>query len=284
VEAALFTPEQGRLLWQDYLRRQQLPAQQTQSFPQRRILDEPSPHRAFIYNTENETIPAYACMRVIGTRNINNVTAINVEKPSSLDGEFLFNGQYPIAAASETETGVGWAYRFGVVIMLGDAPTEPGVQYQPIIGSWEIEEGSGPFVVYGRHRANENTDDRALIGRFAGGGSGGGHTICPCSCIPAGDILVGGIETTMHWTIRMSTETFQQEFGSIMFPAGEYLVEKDPGADEWTLDIGDFLTASYASGADATAATTMSGTLTMAFDAYGGLYVSLCVDGEVPEE
>ncbi len=177
MEAALFTPEQGRLLWQDYLRRQQLPAQQTQSFPQRRILDEPSPHRAFIYNTENETIPAYACVRVIGTRNINNVTAINVEKPSSLDGEFLFNGQYPIAAASETETGVGWAYRFGVVIMLGDAPTEPGVQYQPIIGSWEIEEGSGPFVVYGRHRANENTDDRALIGRFAGGGSGGGHTI-----------------------------------------------------------------------------------------------------------
>lgn len=175
MEAAWFTPEQGRELWLDYLRRKQLPAQQTQHFPQRRMLDEPSPHRVFVYNTEGDTIPPYACMRIIGTRNINNVTAIDVEKPTSIDGEFLFNGPYPIAAASETQTGVGWAYRFGVVVMLGDEPSEPGVLYQPIVGSWEIEEGAGPFVVYGYHRANENTDDRALVGRFSGGGGTATH-------------------------------------------------------------------------------------------------------------
>jgi hypothetical protein len=177
VEAAWFTPEQGRELWQDYLRRKQLSAQQTQNFPQRRPLDEPSPHRVFVYNTGSEIIPPYACMRVTGTRNINNVTAIDVEKPTATDGEFLFNSQFPIAVPSSTETGVGWAFRFGVVIMTGADPSEPGIEYLPIVGSWEVEEGSGPFVVYGHHRANEESDDRALIGRFAGGGSGGGHTI-----------------------------------------------------------------------------------------------------------
>jgi hypothetical protein len=169
VEAAWFSPEQGREMWQDYLRRKQLPAQQTQHFPQRRELDEPSPHRVFVYNTGSEVIPPYACMRVVGTRSINNVTAIDVEKPTSTDGEFLFNCQYPIAVAAEESPGVGWAFRFGVVIMLGSDPSEPGAEYGPIVGSWEIEEGAGPFVVYGHHRANELTDDRALIGRFAGG-------------------------------------------------------------------------------------------------------------------
>ena len=169
--------EKMRDMYQWYLSQKQLPAQQTQHFPNRRTLDEPSPHRVFVYNTGSEVIPAYACMRVVGTRNINNVTAIDVEKPTATDGEFLFNSQFPIAVPSSTETGVGWAFRFGVVIMTGSDPSEPGIEYLPIVGSWEVEEGSGPFVVYGHHRANEESDDRALIGRFAGGGTGGGHTI-----------------------------------------------------------------------------------------------------------
>jgi len=162
--------EQMRDMYQWYLSQKQLPSQQTKNYPQRRPIDEPSPHRVFVYNTGSEIIPAYACMRVTGTRNINNVTAIDVEKPTSTDGEFLFNSQYPIAVPSSTEPGVGWAFRFGVVIMTGTDPSEPGAQYLPTVGSWEVEEGSGPFVVYGHHRANETTDDRALIGRFAGGG------------------------------------------------------------------------------------------------------------------
>lgn len=173
ASAAWFTPEQGRELWQDYLRRKQLPAQQTQNFPQRRLIDEPSPHRVFVYNTTGETIPAYACMRVVGTRDINNITAVDVEKPTSTEGAFLFNSQFPIAVPSATESGVGWAYRFGNVVMLGDPPSQPSVQYSPIVGSWLIEEGSGPFVVYGTHRADPY---EGLLGTF-GTGSGGGHTI-----------------------------------------------------------------------------------------------------------
>ncbi len=169
--------EQMRDMYQWYLSQKQLPSQQTKNYPQRRPIDEPSPHRVFVYNTGSEIIPPYACMRIVGTRNINNVTAIDVEKPTSTDGEFLFNSQYPIAVPSSTKTGVGWAYRFGVVVMTGDDPSEPGVEYLPIVDSWEVEEGAGPFVVYGHHRANENGDDRALIGKFSGGGGGGTHEI-----------------------------------------------------------------------------------------------------------
>jgi hypothetical protein len=231
VEAAWFTPEQGREMWQDYLRRKQLPAQQTQNFPNRRTLDEPSPHRVFVYNTGSEVIPAYACMRVTGTRNINNVTAIDVEKPTSTDGEFLFNSQFPIAVPSSTETGVGWAYRFGVVIMLGDAPSEPSVEYSPIVGSWEIEEGAGPFVVYGHHRAKEATDDRALIGRFAGGGSGGGgHTIW----FTITDVLCPETDYVAE-TALVVTATYYNQSCTGTPPGAEY------GGEYYVYDICNYL-------------------------------------------
>jgi hypothetical protein len=108
---------------------------------------------------------------------------------------------------------------------------------------------------------------------------------CPCECIEQGDAIVNGIETTLRWTVKMTkNEVFNQEFGSITFPSGDYLLTLDTETDIWSLDIGDFLTAAYTSGADATEDTTMDGELTMGFDAYGVPYVSLCVDGEVPEE
>jgi hypothetical protein len=143
-------------------------------------------------------------MRVTGTRNINNVTAIDVEKPTSTDGEFLFNSQFPIAVPSSTETGVGWAFRFGVVIMTGADPSEPGIEYLPIAGSWEVEEGSGPFVVYGHHRANEESDDRALIGRFAGGGSGGRVTSVRFKIVSSDPTTLSGLATILAWDYGFS--------------------------------------------------------------------------------
>ena len=173
-EIGVLSPERMRELWLWYQSQLRLPAPLTKHYPERRTIDEPSPHRVFIKNTENETIPPHACVRVIGVETVGGQTAIRVEKPSSTDGEFLFNGPYPIeaaAAATETEPakfGVGWAFRFGVVIMLGEAPTVANAQYGPVVDSWEIEEGGGAFVVFGEHHVS----DRALIGRFAAGSGG----------------------------------------------------------------------------------------------------------------
>jgi len=168
-EIGVFTPEQARLLWQDYQTRKQLPPQVSQSYPQRRPIDHVSPHRVPIKNTSAETMPAYGCGRITGTVTEAGRTTLMVEKPTSTDGEFVFNSQFEIAAGE-----VGWGYRFGIVVMLGDGvtPSAANVEYSPIVGSWDITEASGPFVVFGE---DIDTTD-GLIGRFTGGG-GGTHEI-----------------------------------------------------------------------------------------------------------
>lgn len=167
-ELAGFTPEQGRLLWQWYLTSRQQQPHIQQNYPQRRPIDEVSPHRVFVLNTEAEVIPPYACMRVTGVDVVGGQTVVKVEKPTDTDGEFLFNCQFEIPVAGESSAGVGWAYRYGVVIMQGNGtpPTAENVQYVPVVGSWEIEEGSGPFIVFGEHNVGTDT----LIGRFTGSG------------------------------------------------------------------------------------------------------------------
>jgi len=161
------SPEQMHAMWQDFLTRQQLAPQIRYNYPQRPPVDEVSPHRVKVKNDSGEVIPSFACMQIIGVEDIAGQTCIKVVKPTSTDGQFLFNSHFPIAVPSETERGVGWAFRHGVVTMLGNAPTEPGAAFGPIVGSWEIEEGGDTFVVFGRH----DFSDRALVGRFNGGGT-----------------------------------------------------------------------------------------------------------------
>jgi hypothetical protein len=174
-QIGVFTPEQARMLWQDYLNRQQLKPQLTKNYPTRRTLDEVSPHRVFVKNTTAETIPPFACMRIIGTEVVGNRTALRVEKPTSTDGQFVFNCEFPIPPVSTGVAGVGWAYRFGIVVMRGDAPSEPNVEYSPIVASWDIEESSGPFTVFGDYEI-EGTQfayTPLLIGRIQSAGGAG---------------------------------------------------------------------------------------------------------------
>jgi len=178
-EIGIFTPEQARLIWHDYQSRQQLQPHAQKNYPQRRDEYQVDTHRVFVKNTETETIPAYACMRITGVEVVADRTAVTVEKPTDTAGEFLFNGPYPIYPAAPADwetpatTGVGWAFRYGVVIMLGDEPTAAGVAYLPIVGEWEIEEGAGPFIVFGRHDIGET----ALIGRIGSSGGGADQTV-----------------------------------------------------------------------------------------------------------
>jgi hypothetical protein len=174
-EIGVFTYEQARLLWQDFQRRQQLQPQLQANYPQRRPIDEVSPHRIFVHNTTDETIPAFGCMEIFGVETLGGLTTLRVRKPTRTDGEYIFNGPYPLAADvtdEETEIttyGIGWGYRHGTVLMLGDAPSVVGERYLPIVDSWEIEAGEGSFVVWGRDVTNERT----LTGRIQAAGGGG---------------------------------------------------------------------------------------------------------------
>lgn len=128
-----------------------------------------------------------------------------------------------------------------------------------------------------------NTRHGMLIAVGGGGGAGGaGAGSCPCECIDEGDAVVNGIVTSSRWKMTMKKEVFRGEFGDIIFPAGDYTVTLNSEGTAWTLDIGDLLTAIYLDGTSATSATTMDGTLSMTWGAYGPV-VTLCVDGTVAE-
>lgn len=245
------SPEQMHAMWQDYLTRQQLAPQIRYNYPQRRPVEDVSPHRVKVKNTTSEVIPAFACMRITGVEDIGGQTCIKVEKPTSTDGEFLFNGPFPIAIPADAtedapeELGVGWAFRHGVITMLGDAPTYAGAMYGPTVSSWEISEGGGAFVVYGR----QDISSRALLGQIGTrklmvvldadlpaathaltGGSSCLATICRWNSAD-GDAIERGTQITV-WNHAESTSHAEDTYGGAEWIAGHwhFLGDCDPMA------------------------------------------------------
>lgn len=202
-------------------------------------------------------------------------------KPDGEVGIYVVNGAAPLATAKE---GTGIHYLDAQYVWVNGTTVGVGTSVGSTADKWEATDETDNGAQFQSLDEKNDADVATVVSVASAGTSSSSSSVCPCFCLEAGDILVNGIETTAHWNIKMANEVFQQEFGSITFPQGEYLLEKNPSADEWTLDIGAFLTSAYTSGVSATVATTMDGTLTMGFDPYGGLYVTLCVDGEVPEE
>jgi hypothetical protein len=156
-EIGALPPESLRMLWMDYLERKQQAPQIQQNFPQRRIVDEPSPHRVFIRNDSGETMPAFGCGQVTGTADVGGVTCVTIEKPADACGEYVFNSEFEIADGAN-----GWAYRFGIVPMLGTGTLSQCGRYAPVADSWSIANGPGPFVVYGQY------DTGIAYGRIVG--------------------------------------------------------------------------------------------------------------------
>jgi hypothetical protein len=118
-----------------------------------------------------------------------------------------------------------------------------------------------------------------------GGGGGGSSSSCPCTCISTGDIVVDDVITSSRWTVVFSAaQVFTQTNGSVTLPAGTYTVVWDSGSSTWVLDIGGDLTAAYTSGADATADSTLDGTITMTRVSGSPPEVELCITAEIPEE
>ena len=107
---------------------------------------------------------------------------------------------------------------------------------------------------------------------------------CTCTCIANGDMTLHGVETSSLWLISFSKpQVFEQLNGSITLPAGGYTVAWSNVASKWVLDVSASLTAAYADGSDATAATTMDAELTLEWAGPGeSPILKLCVDGTVP--
>ena len=233
-------------------------------------------------NKSSETFPAYGCGRlnsILSTDDATGNPVFELVKPDGADGIYVINGPNNIVV---DDLGVAFSLNEATVVLIDDGSTATaptfGETCGPTDSRWAATTTGTGLIATGA--LNNRTIPVDAVST-AGGAS---TDSCPCVCLPAGDIIVNGVETTSVWSIRMGTETFRQTYGSIVFPAGTYTITWDEGLGYWTLDIGDYLTAVYTSGDDATADTTMDGTLTMEWDGYGNPEVRLCVDGEVPEQ
>ena len=160
------------------------------------------------------------------------------------------------------------------------------------VDSLDMEETTETIVITNRstsYSASEN--DVIQVDRLgsewapkhASGGSNNSGNECGCQCLENGNLIVNGIETTRLMCINFSALAFEQNFGSIVLPAGRYCLNWNAGSQTWVLDIGDSLTAMYTDGSDATSATVMDGTITLTFPASGRPTLSVCVTGTVPE-
>lgn len=94
-------------------------------------------------NGSNETVPAFACMKVTGAEldtNTNRYVVI-VSKPDGTGGDFRFNGPYEVEAG-----GYGSCY-LGIVkaaYVTGNTPTLG--QYWGPVDTWEVEPSGTPAI------------------------------------------------------------------------------------------------------------------------------------------
>lgn len=83
--------------------------------------------------------------------------------------------------------------------------------------------------------------------------------VCSCSCIDNGDITVDGYETTSRWSVVLPELFYEETYGTVYLPAGEYLLDWNSGAGYWVCDISADLIAYYTDGTPYSIPTTGTG-------------------------
>lgn len=231
-------------------------------------------------NKSGEVFPAFACGKlaaIITTDTASKQPIYQLVKPDGdLDAIYVVNGPQNIA---DNGYGVAVLITDATLVLIEDGEStaipEFGDTCGPAEGYWAAtKDGTGL-------RASGELNNGTIPVTPVPAGSGAADP-CPCVCLENGDAVVNGIITTSKWSIAMNQEKFKSDFGTIFFPAGDYVVELNDAEDAWELDIGDVLTAKYNDGTSATEDTTMDGTLTMTWGIYGPV-IELCVDGAVPD-
>jgi hypothetical protein len=115
----------------------------------------------------------------------------------------------------------------------------------------------------------------------ASGGSGSG---CTCRCVDEGDITVGGVVTTSHWTVLLPSVRIEEAFGYAEWPGGIVDIFYDEGDGFWSLDIGDEMTATYNSGNEATSDSTLTGLITFKKNDGGYTKLTITLTADIPNE
>lgn len=127
------------------------------------------PPPAYFHNDSGEEIPAYACMQVTGTEEIDGQNYLVVDKPADTDGTaggYVFNG--PDAVADDDE---GKYQAAQVVRAYKDTGTVTGGEkWSPVVNQWYIAQvDGGPFICCGA----DDVDTDVLKVFAQGVGAGG---------------------------------------------------------------------------------------------------------------
>lgn len=198
MELASITPEQWRIVW---------------GFVKSQLRGVPSPRidslsQSFdtisFRNDSGEEIPAFAAMRITGVAMVDDQIVVTVNKPNSSTFETLING--PQAVAS---TEIGSGYKYGILQAKVESGRTLGETLKAKSSSWELEDGTGPFIFLGY----DTEYDCGLV-RYAASG-GGGSTLYR-------------FETTANYTTGTSVAATIKTMAGTTFATGATL--KDPEA------------------------------------------------------
>lgn len=115
----------------------------------------PPPERPiYVKNLAGEKIPMFGCVQATGTTMLNDQCFLNVEKPKDNTGEagpFFLN---LFADIPEADNPAANEYQYGLVTAGPHANAlspdlDAGTRLRPVVDSFELEQGSGQFVMIG---------------------------------------------------------------------------------------------------------------------------------------
>jgi hypothetical protein len=198
MELASITPEQWRVVW-GYVK------SQLSGTPRPRIMSNQSAFDTVSFrNDSGEEIPAFAAMRVTGVAMLDDQIVLTVNKPNSSTFETLINGPQAVAT-----TEIGSGYKYGILQAKVEAGRTLGETLKAKASSWELEDGTGPFIFLGY----DTEYDCGLV-RYAAS-AGGGSTLYR-------------FETTAAYTTGTSVAATIKTMAGTTFASGATL--KDPEA------------------------------------------------------
>jgi len=203
MELASITPEQWRVVW-GYVK------SQLSGTPRPRIASTQSAFDTVSFrNDSGEEIPAFAAMRVTGVAMIDDQIVLTVNKPNSSTFETLINGPQAVAASGGDLPNVGSGYKYGILQAKVESGRTLGETLKAKASSWELEDGTGPFIFLGY----DTEYDCGLV-RYAAS-AGGGSTLYR-------------FETTAAYTTGTSVAATIKTMAGTTFASGATL--KDPEA------------------------------------------------------
>jgi hypothetical protein len=198
MELASITPEQWRIVW-GFVK------SQLSGTPRPRITSNKSAFDTISFrNDSGEEIPAFAAMRVTGVAMLDDQIVVTVNKPNSSTFETLINGPQAVAT-----TEIGSGYKYGILQAKVEAGRTLGETLKAKASSWELEDGTGPFIFLGY----DTEYDCGLV-RYAAS-AGGGSTLYR-------------FETTAAYTTGTSVAATIKTMAGTTFASGATL--KDPEA------------------------------------------------------